>query len=74
MTSFKRVHRATLGIFCAGALAALVSGTAQANDNWLTFGPVDGGGASDPATERDRRWAAFVDLISSPRLPSGLAR
>lgn len=54
MASFKRVNRATLGIICAAALAASATGAAQANDNWLTFGPVDGGGASDPATEREK--------------------
>lgn len=54
MASFKRVQRAMLGTICAGALVALTSGAAQANDNWLTFGPVDGGGISDPATEREK--------------------
>lgn len=31
-------------------------------------------GNRDPATERELRWRAFLDLISSPRLPSGLQR
>lgn len=45
-----------------GALALLTVGgfassrDARANDNWLTFGPVggSGGGASDPASEREQ--------------------
>ncbi|MDQ8700090.1 L,D-transpeptidase family protein [Hyphomicrobium sp. LHD-15] len=45
-----------------GALALLMVGAvvsprdARANDNWLTFGPVggSGGGASDPASEREQ--------------------
>jgi len=36
------------------ALASAACGGARANDSWLSFGPVDGGGAGDIATEREQ--------------------
>lgn len=42
-----------LGAFVVLSIVAVAGSGARANDmSWLTFGPVDGGGISDPAHER----------------------
>lgn len=60
--------RGGLGLLGALAVAVAAGGAARANDmSWgLTFGPVDGGGVSDPAAER----AALREIERNP--PPGL--
>jgi murein L,D-transpeptidase YcbB/YkuD len=50
--SFKFGAGPVLGAFAVLSLAAAFGNGAHANDSWLTFGPVDGGGISDPSHER----------------------
>lgn len=62
-SSFKQLGGGrTLGAAALFALAGVVCSGAHANDSWLTFGPVDGGGASDFATEREK----LKDLERNP--------
>lgn len=53
MASLQRAHRVVSGMFAITALCVFAGGV-EADDFGLRFGPIDGGGVSDPATEREK--------------------